>query len=301
MEPSGTYAPDLVRAHADTWALSEGPWWDQRRQRLLWVDILGRSLLGGQLLDGALFDVRARAFDHMVSAVSTTLDGTMILAAEDRLLAIRRDGSITEGPSLLQPGAGRRLNDATTDPCGRLLVGSLRMDGPSATECLFQVDTDGSVRTLDDDLTLSNGLAWSSAGDRLFSVDTLRRCVYVRDYDADSGTAGTRRVHLELEHGFPDGIAVDADDHLWVAIWGGGAVHRYDPTGELVQRVRVPAPHTSCVAFAGSDLRTLVITTARAELSDGQLAAWPLSGSILTLRVRTRGLPVWTATATWAT
>jgi sugar lactone lactonase YvrE len=126
----------------------------------------------------------------------------------------------------------------------------------------------------------------------MFSVDTLRRTVSVRDYDPGSGAVGPRRVHLRLEDGFPDGIAMDADEHLWVAVWGGGEVRRYAPDGRLAGRVVTGAPHTSSVAFAGDDLRTLVITTATSELADDQLAAHPDSGRLFCARAGVPGLPV---------
>lgn len=294
-------AVDLVvnRATTETWTLAEGPWWDAPRERLLWVDIIGRSLIQGRLLDGGIGDIHSQTFDRVVSAVAVTTEGAVLLAAQDGLAAVGDDGRLIEGPRVLPRDTGRRLNDGTTDAGGRFLVGSLHMGGRSQNECLAQVDVDGTVRVIDNDLELSNGLAWSAAGDRLFSVDTHARCIYVRDYDAKTGTAGPRAVHLEIDEGFPDGIAVDADDHIWVAIWGAGEVHRYDPAGVLVQRVHVPAPHVSCVAFAGNDLRTLVITTARAELDDEQLRDWPLSGSVFTTRVDTPGLRVTPASASW--
>src|SRR5699024_4288303 len=113
-------------------------------------------------------------------------------------------------------------------------------------------DGDESIDVLDDDLTLSNGLAWTDGGTLLYSVDTLTRRIYVRDYDPATGEAGPRRLFVELlEGGFPDGMTADAEGHLWVAIWGAGCVLRISPEGEIVGRIEVAAPHTSCVTFAG--------------------------------------------------
>ena len=171
-------------------------------------------------------------------------------------------------------------------------MGTLSLEGPSEREVLVRVEADARLTVLDDDLALSNGLAWSSDGRRMFSVDTLRHTVAVRDYDPGSGAVGPRRVHLRLDDGLPDGIAMDAADHLWVAIWGGGEVRRYAPDGTLVDRIATGAPHTSSVAFAGDDLGTLVITTATSELSDDQLRAHPGSGRLFTAPVDVPGLPV---------
>jgi sugar lactone lactonase YvrE len=126
----------------------------------------------------------------------------------------------------------------------------------------------------------------------MYSVDTIRRTVYARRYDPADGAVGERRVHVRTTHGYPDGIATDAADHLWVAIWGAGEIQRFAPDGRLVERHDVPAPHTSSVAFVDEDLRLLVITTAVFQLTDEQLRANPDSGRLFTLRVDVPGLPV---------
>jgi sugar lactone lactonase YvrE len=106
---------------------------------------------------------------------------------------------------------------------------------------LVRLEYDGRITGLDRDLGLSNGLAWSSDGRHMFSVDTLRRTIYVREYDSATGETGQRRVHIRLDDGYPDGIAMDADDHLWVAVWGAGEIRRFAPGGSTVDSFGVPA------------------------------------------------------------
>jgi len=279
-------------ATSERFRLGEGPVWDAPRGRLLWVDIEGRAVLQG-VLDGGTVTVSDRiGFGTMVGAVAAASDGTLLVAAQEHLVVLRPDGTREDGPRVVPAGERRRLNDGGTDPAGRFLVGTLSLGGPSEREVLVRLEADGRLTVLDDDLALSNGLAWSADGRRMFSVDTLRRMVSVRDYDPGSGAVGPRRVHLRLEDGFPDGIAMDAADHLWVAVWGGGEVRRYAPDGTLAGRVATGAPHTSSVAFAGDDLHTLVITTATSELGDDQLRAHPDSGRLFTVRADVPGLPV---------
>jgi sugar lactone lactonase YvrE len=279
-------------ASTERFRLGEGPVWDAARDRLLWVDIEGGAVLEG-VLDGDTITVTGRVgFDTMVGAVAVATDGTLLVAAQEQLVVRHPDGTRSDGPRVIPAGAARRLNDGGTDPAGRFLVGTLSLGGPSQREVLVRLEADGRLTVLDDDLSLSNGLAWSSDGRRMFSVDTLARTVSVRDYDVGSGAVGPRRVHLRLEDGFPDGIAMDAADHLWVAVWGGGEVRRYAPDGALADRVATGAPHTSSVAFAGDDLRVLVITTATSELSEEQLQSHPDSGRMFTARVNVPGLPV---------
>jgi sugar lactone lactonase YvrE len=115
--------------------------------------------------------------------------------------------------------------------------------------------------------------------------------VYVRDYDSSTGATGTPAPHLLIEGGYPDGIAMDAEDHLWMAVWGAGQVRRYDPSGALVETLVTDAPNTSSVAFAGEDLKTLVVTTASIDLPDGHNDA-DNSGYLLATRVLVAGAPV---------
>jgi sugar lactone lactonase YvrE len=157
------------------------------------------------------------------------------------------------------------------------------------------VHPDGRLDDLDDDLSLSNGLGWSPDGTVLYSIDTVPRLVYARDYDAAAGSAGPRRVLLALDEGVnPDGMCVDADGQLWIAIWGRGEVRRYAPDGRLTRTIELPSPHTTCVTFAGPELRTMVITTATKGLGDDELARFPLAGRLFTLDAGVRGLaPTW--------
>lgn len=288
---------ELRPARSETFRLGEGPLWDPVRRCLLWVDIRQGLVLQGQLDDGRLEVTDRHHFDGAVGAVAVAADGTLLVAVDRGLVVVTVDGTRTPGPALLPPGS--RLNDGTTDPAGRFLVGSLSLTGPSARERLVRVESDAEVTVLDDDLQLSNGLAFSSDGRRLFSVDTLRGTVFVRSYDSAAGTVGERAVHLRFdnpEQGLPDGIAVDAADHLWVALWGAGEVRRYTPDGRADRVLPTGAPHTTSVAFAGDDLKTLVVTTATDHLDAATLLARPRSGQVLTTVVDVPGTPV----ASWS-
>jgi sugar lactone lactonase YvrE len=288
--------PAPVAATREAFRLAEGPVWDAARRRLLWVDILAGSVLEG-ILDGDRIEVTGRqTFDGMVGAVTVSDDGTLLVAAQETLVVVRTDGTRLDGPRVVPAGERRRLNDGKTDPAGRFLVGTMPLEGESDREVLVRLEDDGSLTRLDGDLTLSNGLAWSTDGRRMFSVDTLRSTVFVRSYDPSTGAVGQRRVHLRLDDGIPDGIALDAEEHLWVAVHGAGQVRRFAPDGSLAGCLDVPAPHTTSVAFAGDDLRTLVVTTGAGELDEEQLRAAPDSGRLFTTRVDAPGLPV----ATWS-
>lgn len=283
---------EAAPATDEIFQLAEGPVWDAARGQLLWVDIVGGNVYEGELLDRSVRVVGQHRFDGMVGAVAVAADGTMLVAAQEHLIVLHRDGTRDDLVRIVPKGSGRRCNDGSTDPSGRFLVGTLPLVGVSEHEELVRLEHDGSLSRIDDDLTLSNGLAWSADGRTMYSVDTLRRTVFERDYDPESGDVGERRPHIELTSGHPDGIALDADEHLWVAIWGEGEIRRYSPDGTECQRISVPAPHTSSVAFAGDDLRTIVVTTATEGLSDAQRRSFPDSGRLFTIPSDVPGLRV---------
>ncbi len=279
----------------ESFDLAEGPVWDPIRERLLWVDIRRGTVLVGELHDDGTISVDDRVqTPGMVGAVAVSQAGDWILAGQRGILTRSTSGQLSDGPTILGADSGRRLNDAKVDPAGRFVVGTLLLDeSPNVTSQLIVVQPDGRLDPLDGDLTLSNGLAWSPDGSTMYSIDTVARVLYARDYDARTGTAGPRRVLIEFDEGvYPDGMCVDADGQLWVAIWGCGQVRRYTPEGVLTRTIEIPAPHTSCVAFAGADLATMVVTTATKDLDDDQLAQFPLSGRLFTLDAGVNGLPL---------
>jgi sugar lactone lactonase YvrE len=295
---SYTSVPSLGAARVATGQshfLAEGPIWDPIRGKVLWVDIIDGAVHSGRFAyGGAILSEERIDFPDTAGAVAVSAAGELVVAGTHRLYYRGTDGVITAGPEIIV-GEARRLNDGKPDPQGRMLVGT---KGPGG-EVLLRVDADGSLTTIDDDLTLANGLAWTADGRRLFTVDTMTQRIFVRDYDPVTASTGQRTVFTTLDHGYPDGMTIDDEDHLWVAVWGEGCVLRIAPSGDVVGRVDVPAPHASCPIFAGPDLDTLVITTATEGLDTEQLERHPLSGRLFTVRTGHRGNPpyLWTGLA----
>ena len=290
LDPAG--APVLGNAQTATptaYYLAEGPTWDPVRRRLLWVDIDAGTVLTGRLDDGAITVEEQWTVPGTAAAVAVAPDGALVVAGTHRLHYRDADGTVHTGKKLVS-GADRRFNDAKPDPTGAFLAGT---KGPGR-EVLLRVDADDAdeaVTVIDDDLTLANGLGWSVDGRLMYSVDTTAQRIFVRECDPATGATGPRRVFARVADGFPDGMTVDAEDHLWVALWGKGCVIRIAPDGALVGRVDVPAPHTSCPGFAGDDLGTLVITTAQEHLDSAALARHPLSGRLFTFTPGVAGAP----------
>jgi sugar lactone lactonase YvrE len=205
---------------------------------------------------------------------------------------VSEGGAVEDWIEIIPEGTRSRLNDGGCDPAGRFLVGSLPLDGRSGEEVLVRVDGHGAVDVIDNDLGLSNGLGFTPSGDTLYSTDTRPGVIWVRPYDASTGTVGPRREFLRIERGKPDGLCVDRDGNLWIAIWGAGEVRCHAADGALIAVVAVAAPNTSSVAFVGAELDTLLITTASEQLTESQLAEYPDSGRLFTVDVGGRGLPV---------
>jgi sugar lactone lactonase YvrE len=287
---------EAVPCSVESYRLAEGPVWDAAAGRIIWVDILAGLVLEGRLTDGVLAESARHAFDGMVGAAVPAADGSLLVAAQDRLVILAPDGSRRDGPRVVEPGVRSRTNDGGTDPSGRFLIGTLALDDRHGAERLLRIEHDGEVTVIDDDLALSNGLAWSPDGSKLYSVDTGRNVIWERDYSSGPEAPGARRRYLTVEPGHPDGMCMDTDGNLWVAIWGGGEVRCYAPGGEILATVAVPAPHTSSAAFVGESLDTLLISTARKDLSPEQLEEFPDSGRLFTARVEATGLPTvpWT-------
>lgn len=292
---------DAAPSSVSAFTLTEGPFWDAARSRLLWVDILGGRAFEGTLAQGRIDETAWQQFAGTCGAVAPAHDGGLLAAAHDRLVLLGPDGEAAGHLVLVDDAGARRFNDGTTDPLGRYVVGTAPLGDRSDDERLWVVDLDGSVRLLDDDLSLSNGLTFSPDGSTLYSVDTFRHTVRSRPYDVGSGTAGEWGAHLVIDDGYPDGLATDADGYLWVAVYGTGEVRRFSPAGELVDVVRTPhAPQATNLAFAGPDLRTLVISTAQEHMTEADIAEHPASGHLFATRVETPGIALAPWRGTWA-
>jgi sugar lactone lactonase YvrE len=281
-----------VPASEESYGLAEGPYWDGDGNRVLWVDINAGDVHTGTLSAQRVIHERALHLPETVGAVVSSRQGELLVAGARRLYYVSPEGAVSPGPNILPERVDSRLNDGACDPAGRFLVGSLALDDRAYAEVLVRVEAECHVVVLDEDLGMSNGLAFSRQGDQLYSVDTTPGIVWVRDYDSAAGAVGRRREFLHLEGEQPDGLCVDDEGNLWIAMWGLGQVRCYSPSGAHLAVIDVAAPNTTSVAFVGASLETLLITTASEQLSDAQRARYPDSGRLFTARVGVSGLPV---------
>jgi sugar lactone lactonase YvrE len=269
--------------------LGEGPTWDGATGTLLWVDILACEVHRFDPAAGR-DTVLARTPQH-VGAAKPRAAGGVVVNLRDGIGRYGADGAFDWLATL--GGDGVRGNDAAVDADGRLWAGTMRYDERPGGGRLYRVDPGGEVVTVLPEVSISNGIGWSPDGRRMYYVDTPTRRVDVFDVDRDTGLVARRRQFIDLARapGFPDGLAVDADGCLWVAMWDGGAVHRYTPDGVVDRVVGVPATRSTSCAFGGPGLGDLYITSATAGLDPAKLAAEPLAGSVFVLPGAGAGLP----------
>jgi sugar lactone lactonase YvrE len=185
------------------------------------------------------------------------------------------------------------MNDAACDPAGRFLAGTMAFDEREGAGALYCLDLDGTVRTLLEDTTVTNGSGWSPDGGTLYLADSGPGVVWAFDYDVAAGTLSRQRELLRFDgsDGVADGLTVDDAGCVWTAMWGGGAVRRWSPDGDLLAVVEVPVEHTSSCCFAGPERDLLVISTSRRDLDAAQRAQHPDAGRLFLARPGQTGPP----------
>ncbi|HXT71989.1 MAG TPA: SMP-30/gluconolactonase/LRE family protein [Vicinamibacterales bacterium] len=269
--------------------LGEGPLWDDRRQRLLFVDIMR-----GHIHE---FDPVARAdriinVGRPVGAVALTEKGDWIAAAADGFYRVDpASGKVALLVAIEANLPDNRMNDGYVDARGRFWAGTMGMAGRREKGTLYRLDPDGKVRRMLGPVSISNGLDWSPDNRIFYYTDLALGRVDQFDFEVASGTIKNRRPFVEFptEIGYPDGLIVDAEGFVWVALWEGGSLHRYAPDGRLDVIVPVPASQTTKCAFGGPDMRDLYVTTAWIGLDAAARAEQPHAGSLFRIRPGVRG------------
>ncbi|MCQ4207284.1 SMP-30/gluconolactonase/LRE family protein [Streptomyces longispororuber] len=272
-------AEQAVRESAE---LGEGPTWDPAGGRLIWVDILGSRVHTYEPGSGRR---TVLATEQHVGAAKPRTDGGLVVNLRDGVGSYAPDG--TFGWLHRDPVPGRRGNDAAVAPDGSLWAGSMAYDETPGGGNLIRLAPDGTATTVLDDVTVSNGTGWSPDGKRMYYVDTPTRRIDVFDVDGEHVVGRRELASVEEGAGFPDGLTVDADGCVWVALWDGGALRRYTPSGALDRVVPLPVRRPTACAFGGSDLRDLYVSSARIGLE----RPTALEGSLLVFPGAGQGLP----------
>jgi sugar lactone lactonase YvrE len=259
-------------------SIGEGPVWDGAKDQLLWTDIPTGVIYSSSPSNEKLWPIaRTWKFDRPVSVVVPTASGGLVAAVGMDILEIQEEGTTSVLAHLDRDPAVVRFNDGKCDPQGRLWVGTLSLNGQwGAGAALYRLDADGTLTTMIEDVALSNGLGWSPEGRKFYYIDTPTLGIDVFDFHPDEGTITDRKrlVTFVKGEGRPDGLAVDNDGCLWVAMFLGAQVRRYSPTGSLLATVTMSAPQATSCCFGGRDGQDLFITSAA-----GLLPEWRLVGA----------------------
>jgi sugar lactone lactonase YvrE len=264
--------------------LGEGACWDVRSQTLHWVDILKGRVHAYAPATGAC---RTVSVGQPVGAAALREAGGLVLALRDGFATLDpATGALSWIARVEDDRPGQRMNDGRCDAAGRFWAGTMAFEPTAGTGTLYRLDPGGRVTPVLSDLTISNGLDWSPDGRLLYFIDSGTQRVDVFDFDVGTGAPANRRPFAVVPEaaGMPDGLAVDADGGVWVALWGGGALHRYAADGALERVVALPVTHPTSCAFGGPDLRDLYVTSAWVELGPLARERQPEAGGLFRVR-----------------
>jgi sugar lactone lactonase YvrE len=268
--------------------LGEGPMWDARSSRIVWVDITARRIHLTDTVSGASETIDVPLH---VGAVAPRAAGGFVAALQDGFWVVG-DGPAERIAAVPEARSGLRFNDGKCDPAGRFWAGTMAYDqAPGAGE-LYCLDSYGQAQMMLDGVTVSNGLAWSLDGRTMHYIDTPTQRIDSFSVLPLTGEIGDRRpeINVSPEAGAPDGMTIDAEGGLWIALWGGAAVHRY-LDGRLERVITLPVSQPTSCCFGGEALDELYVTSAWQGLSAGQRRAELLAGALLRVWPGVRGIP----------
>jgi len=273
--------------------LGEGPVWDDTEGVLYWVDITAGEIHG---FDPHTGEDATRKAGRPIGAVGLRTGGGLVLALEDGFgLTAGFEAPIETVATIgSEPPGALRMNDGAVDPGGRFWAGTMAYELTEGASSLYRLDPDRSVHVMLENVTISNGIAWSRDGRTMYYIDSAGGGVDTFAFDPETGRIDHRRRLLTIPEsvGMPDGLTIDADGCLWVCLWQGWSIHRYRPDGTLDRIVELPVAQVTSCAFGGDDLSELFVTTAREDLTEEALAVQELAGSIFRVTPGVRGLPV---------
>lgn len=265
--------------------LGEGPVWDEQRNRLLWVDIVS-GRVNQWYADTEEYE--AVDFPCKVGSIALMQTNKLVAATDKGFAFLNLENG--EFAYLVDPEEGKkgnRFNDGKCDSQGRFWAGSLNEKGQKQAAALYLLDGKGVVTKKIDKVSCSNGMAWSPNDETFYFIDTSIRQIVAYDFESGAGRISNRRIVIEVDpaDGLPDGMTIDAEGMLWIALWGGWKVVRWDPgTGEKLAEIRLPVSQVTSCAFGGADLNDLYITSAKIGLTAEERRAQPAAGSLFVVK-----------------
>jgi len=265
--------------------LGESPLWDAINGRILWVDILKGDV--HQYVPGSEI-YKIYSSNLMIGAIALCRSGLLIAATQNgfALIDLKKENLV----EIVDPEKhlkNNRFNDGKCDPAGRFWAGTMSVFDTPEAGSLYTLEPDFSVSAKIRRVGCSNGISWSPDGNLMYYIDTLTRQVVSFDFDIISGGISNKRVIIEIPKtdGYPDGMTIDSDGMLWIALWGGYRIARYDPlSGEMIHNFRLPVSQISSCTFGGENLQDLYITTAKTGLQPHEIRKQPLAGRLFVIK-----------------
>ncbi|UCE92737.1 MAG: SMP-30/gluconolactonase/LRE family protein [Flavobacteriaceae bacterium] len=271
--------------------LGEGAFWDHKEQVLYWVDIEDRKVF---LFDPASKSNRVFKTPSRVGTVVPRNKREAVIALEDGIYILNTESG---GISLLSDVESRmqenRFNDGKCDPNGNLWVGSMHLAQSAPKASLYRVSSSGESTKMLDSVTISNGIVWTKDKRTMYYIDTPTGLIRAFDYDSDTSEISNERIAVVIPKslGYGDGMTIDEEDKLWVALWNGNSVVRFDPlSGELLEQIQVPAHNVTSCSFGGPDLETLYITTSSLDMNEEEERKFPNAGSLFEVKPGVKGV-----------
>jgi sugar lactone lactonase YvrE len=273
--------------------VGESPVWNIKEQCLYWVDIPNKRIHRFDPWSG-----RNQTFlqPEIVTCVALRARGGLVLTLKKHFAIFDPATLKLERIAAVECDLpDNRFNDGECDPQGRFWAGTMNaVEWSAAAGNLYRLDADRTVTRMQRNVICSNGIAWSPDGRKIYHTESFRHAIFVSDFEPETGASSKRRPFATLDSdsdGFPDGLTVDADGFVWSNVVGPGQIRRYDPQGKIERILQLPVPRATDCTFGGPDLKTLYVTSARETMTDAQLAAAPLSGSLFAVDCEVRGLP----------
>lgn len=268
--------------------LGEGPFWDSKRSRLHWVDIIGKKIIS-QNLDGS--NIHALEVDGNPGCVVLSDDGTMVAGVDNQISSLDGDGNLLRVLADTKEGAGLRFNDGKCDSSGRFWVGSMDRKEKNKLGSLYSWNSIEGLVNREQGVTVSNGMGWSPDNSLFYYIDSPTREVSVYDFDLSTGSINNKRrfIGFSEEDGFPDGMTIDNEGRLWIAFWGGSKIMCVNPDSKAIEEVvSFPVSKITSCAFGGEKMDQLFITSAKVQVNEKDE---PMAGKTFVVSLGVKGLP----------
>ncbi len=282
--------PPILKSIPSQCFLGEGPLWIAQLGCFFWVDIEKGNL---HRYHFASEQLEIRHFPHRLAVVLEGQNGKLILGLDRKL--VRYDFETEEVEELCSVEEDltlNRFNDGKVDPQGRIWIGTLSTLFTEGAGSLYSISTDLQAKVQLENLTISNGMAWTEDQLIFYFIDTPTKKVQEFAFNPETGEIEFRRIAVEIPQGlgYPDGMCIDREGMLWVAHYAGAGVYRWNPrTGELLEKIELPVPHVTSCCFGGEHLDVMLITTAQENLTAEDLKKFPQSGNVFLVKLEVGG------------